>query len=111
MHAVVRNYTGAPGFADELNKHQKDIESLIGTVPGFIAYYLMKTSDGATSVTICQSRAGCAETNQRAAEWIRTNLPRLQVSAPQIIDGSVLFNFEQTGATREPAAQPPGVRH
>jgi hypothetical protein len=111
MHAVVRNYKGAPGLADELAKRQKDVESLIGTVPGFIAYYMVKTSDGATTVTVCQSRAGSEESSERASDWLRKNLPDMRVSPPQVVDGAVLFSFEQPEANRETGERQTGVPH
>jgi hypothetical protein len=93
MHTVIRNYTGTPGLADELKKHSSEIESLIAAVPGFIAYYLIKTPEGASSVTVCESRTGCDETSKLAADWIRKNLPSLKISPPQIIQGDLLFKF------------------
>ena len=93
MHTVIRNYTGTHGLADELKKHHTEIESIINTVPGFIAYYLIKTPESAASVTVCESRTGCDESSKRAADWIRKNLPSMKISPPQIIQGDLLFKF------------------
>ena len=93
MYTVIRNYTGAPGFADELKKSSKSIETEISSVPGFIAYYLLKTGDGATSVTVCEERKGCDESTTRAANWINKNLPNMKIKPPQVIAGDVSFKF------------------
>ena len=93
MYTVIRNYTGASGLADDLRKRSKDIEAEITSVPGFTAYYLLKTSDGAASVTICEERTGCDESSKRAANWLRQNMPNMKLSAPQITVGEVAFQF------------------
>ena len=93
MYTVIRNYTGAPGLADDLKKRSKDIESEIGSVSGFIAYQLLKTSDGALSITMCEDRAGCDDSNKRAANWLRQNMPSLKAGTPQTISGELSFKF------------------
>ena len=93
MFTVVRTYTGAPNLAEELKKRSKDVESEISTVPGFIAYYLVRTPDGVAAVTICDSRDGCDESTRRAANWLRHNLPTLRLHTPQVISGEVALRF------------------
>lgn len=93
MYTVIRNYTGAPALGDDLKKRSKDIETEISSVPGFIAYYLIKTSDGIASVTVCENRNGCDESTKRAANWLRQNMPNLTIGAPQIISGELAFKF------------------
>jgi len=93
MYTVIRNYPAAPKLADELLKNKQSIETEIGSVQGFIAYYLIKTAEGATSVTVCENRAGCDESSKRAANWLTKNLPNLKVSPPQVMAGDVVFKF------------------
>jgi hypothetical protein len=93
VYTVIRSYLAAPTLADDLMKRSKDIESEISTVPGFIAYYLVKTTDGATTITVCENQTGCDESTKRAANWLRTNMPDLKISAPQITSGEVAFKF------------------
>ena len=100
MYTVIRNYTGAPGFADDLKKRTKEIEAEISTVPGFIAYYLIRTSDGATSVTVCDERNGCEESTKRASNWLKKNMPNLKINPPQIIGGEVSFKFANYKTTK-----------
>jgi hypothetical protein len=93
MYTVIRNYTGTPGLGVELQKRSMDIEAEITSVPGFIAYYFLKTSEGIATVTVCEDRAGCDESTKRAANWLRQNLPNLKVNAPQVIAGELGFRF------------------
>ena len=93
MYTVIRNYTGASLLADELKRRSKDVESEISSVPGFVAYYLLKTTDGTASVTVCENKTGCDESTKRAASWIKKNLPNLKIDAPEIIAGDVSFKF------------------
>lgn len=93
MFTVIQNYTGAPGLADDLKKRSKDIEAEIGSVPGFISYYLAKTTDGIASVTLCENKAGCDESTKRAANWLKKTMPSLKIGAPEIISGELAFKF------------------
>ncbi len=95
MFAVIRHYTASPKLADELATRRKDVESLIQAVPGFAAYYMLKTADGACSITVCESRDGCTESSKRAAEYLKSNIPNLTVNPPQIIEGDVAIAFSQ----------------
>jgi hypothetical protein len=93
MYAVIRHYTGAPGFGAELTKRSKDVESIVSSVDGFVAYYLVQTTDGAASITVCEQKTGCDESTKRAAAWIKENMPNTKAGAPQIIAGDVGFQF------------------
>ena len=74
MYATVRSY-GPSDLVAQLRQHQDAVKSLMGTVSGFQAYYIVETSDGgAVSVTVCDDQAGAEESNAVAAGWIRENL-------------------------------------
>jgi hypothetical protein len=93
MHAVIRNWTGAPKLGHELKSHVTAIEAEISAVPGFIAYYMLETQDGIASVTVCESREGCEESTKRAGNWLRANLPNVTVGAPTVIGGDLVMQF------------------
>ena len=90
MYATVRSYADT-GLADTLAAHADEIRSVISGVPGFRAYYLIKTGDGTVSVTVCDDEAGAEASNRTAADWLRTNLPDLQGAAPAVASGQVLI--------------------
>jgi hypothetical protein len=93
MYAVVRNYRNAKPLFDELAKRQPEIESLLRGVNGFSAYYLVRTSDGGATITICRDQTGTKESTRLAAEWIRQNVSSVAGSPPEITEGEVLFSF------------------
>lgn len=89
MFASIRKYTGAPALADELLKHQDEVKTVLRPIPGFHAYYMLKTTDGVASLTICEARAGAEESNRVAATWLKDNLPTFANRAPEITTGEV----------------------
>ncbi len=95
MHAVVRNYsgTGAKELFDLLEARKGEVESLIRSVPGFVAYSLIRTDDGGISVTVCQDKAGTDESLQLAKNWIQENAADLDTSAPTVSEGSVIVQL------------------
>jgi hypothetical protein len=46
MYVVVRRYSG-PTVIDAVVARQADVQALISGVPGFVAYYAMRTGRGA----------------------------------------------------------------
>ena len=95
MHAVVRNYsgTGSKELFDLLEARKGEVESLIRSVPGFVAYSLIRTDDGGISVTVCQDKAGTDESLQLAKNWIQENAADLDTSAPTVSEGSVIVQL------------------
>ena len=96
MYAVVRRYSGATQLIDELARRQADVEAVIRPVPGFVAYTLIRSGDGGgASITVCEDQAGAAESTQRAAAWVRENVPAAAGSPPEVTEGEVVFRFER----------------
>jgi hypothetical protein len=100
MYAVVRTYTGLPGFARRLAQHRQEIEREIQKSPGFVAYYLVDTPDGSASVTVCQTREGVEESVRIAAAWVKENMPEAVTKAPQLAQGEVLIEVAGVTARR-----------
>lgn len=93
MFASIRKYNAAPTLADELAKHQDEIKSVLRPIPGFNAYYLIKTNDGAVSFTVCEDRAGADESNRVAAGWLKDKLPTFTSTAPEAWVGEVRMHL------------------
>lgn len=95
MHAVLRMYSGAGArkLVDLLEERKKEVEGLIRAVKGFVSYSMIRTSDGAASVTVCQDKAGTDESMRIAADWIKKNAPDLGVSPPTVVEGSVILQL------------------
>ncbi len=98
MYAVVRRYKDATPLFNELARRQADVEAVIRPVPGFVAYYLIRSEDGGISLTLCEDRTGTIESSRRAADWIRQNLPQLAGNLPEFMEGPVLFQLHQSDA-------------
>ena len=92
MHAVVRRYKGGSQVIDEVIRRRSDVEKLLRGVPGFLAYYAVKTGDGGATITICEDRAGTEESVRVAADWVRQNVPGAG-SPPEVTEGEVGLYF------------------
>ena len=95
MHAVIRSYsgTGAKELIDLLVQRKADVEGLIRGVTGFVAYTIIRTADGGTTVTICQDKAGTDESVQLARSWIEDNAADLDTAAPAVSEGPVVLQL------------------
>jgi len=92
--ATIRKYKGAAPMSDELVKHQGEITSVLQKIRGFHAYYLLKTSDGPVSMTVCDDKAGVEESNRVAATWLKDKLPTFATRTPEITTGELSFELE-----------------
>jgi hypothetical protein len=91
MYATVRTYSTSPDLADALVSNEAEVKRLITGIDGCKAYYLVRTADGAVSVSVYEDEAGASESNSLAANWLRENLPDLGASAPQVSAGEVVI--------------------
>jgi heme-degrading monooxygenase HmoA len=94
MYTVIRRYTGASELADALVQRQQEVKDLISGVPGFKAYHALRTDWGdVATITICDDRTGTDESIRRAAGWVRSNLSRVEMRPPEIIEGEIILSF------------------
>ncbi len=101
MYATVRRYEGVTDPAEAGRRVAEGFLPILREVPGFVAYYWADAGDGvmvSTSIFedleategIFEDREGVAESNRRAAEWVRENLAQLLPNPPQITAGEVV---------------------
>jgi len=95
MHAAVRTYSGSGASAlfDLLERRKEEVESLIRGVSGFVAYTLIRTDGGGTTVTVCQDKAGTDESLQVARDWIQQNASDLGAGPPVVFEGPVVLQL------------------
>ena len=93
MFATIRVYSGSSELADALVEHESDVKRLIGDIDGFKAYYLVRTADGAASVSVFEDQAGATASDEAARSWVGENLPDLNVAPPQVSAGAVAISF------------------
>jgi len=94
MFASITKYNSSPQLSDELVKHQDELKSVLRPIHGLNAYYLVKTTDGAVSLAVCDDKAGADESNRVAATWLKDKLPTFANRAPEITTGEVRFQLE-----------------
>jgi hypothetical protein len=92
MFATVRNYSDSDELADALLENESEVKRIVSAIDGFKAYYLIRTADGTTSISVYENEVGAEESNRVAAAWIAENLPDLTFSAPQISAGEVVIS-------------------
>jgi len=119
-YAVVRIYTDSGPLVGKITESEAEVRDIMNEVPGFRTYSFLDTGTGAVSVTVCESKAGTDDSIQRAAEWIKANLPDAKIAPPQIHEGEMLWRFQGDGfdtAARPHvvlrvfnAPPPPGIR-
>jgi heme-degrading monooxygenase HmoA len=90
MHATLRWYSDA-GLADRLAEHADEIRPVISGIDGFRGYYLLRTDGGTVSVSLFDSEASAAASNEAAASWLRDNMPG--VAADNVAAGEVVASF------------------
>jgi Antibiotic biosynthesis monooxygenase len=90
MYAVVRTYRARAELADVLVASAGDVKRVISAIPGFRAYYLVRTAEGAVSFSVFDDQAGAEESTTAAARWISENLPAIGGVSPQITGGEVV---------------------
>ena len=93
MYATIRSYSGGSAFADALVEHEDDIREIITPIAGFRAYYLLRTADGATTISVFDDQSGAEESIRAAAAWVGENLADVSPGAPQVTTGEVAFSL------------------
>jgi hypothetical protein len=92
MYVTIRSYSGGD-LADELVKRQDEVKGIIASIDGFRAYYLLRTADGTTSISVFDDQSGAEASTAAAAGWIAENLPDASFGAPQVTTGEVAVSF------------------
>ena len=93
MYAVVRRYSGASPLGDAMEQRQQEVRDLLTGVPGFVAYYAVRSGDQLATITVCDDQAGTAESTRRAGEWVSQNLSGVAAVTPDVTEGEVFINL------------------
>jgi heme-degrading monooxygenase HmoA len=93
MYATVRTYAGNRDLADTLAARADEVQQVIRGIDGFRAYYLLKTADGTTTISVFEDASGAEESNRAAAAWLAENLPELEIAPPQVTAGEAVLDF------------------
>jgi hypothetical protein len=95
MHGMTRSFkgNGATELANLLVSKKKDVEKLMGTIPGLISYNVILTSDGCTTFTLCKEKSGTDKSLAVAKEWLKANAGHLGLNPPIISEGKVVVHI------------------
>ena len=92
MYATVRVYTDNSELADALVANEAEVKRVVSGIGGFKAYYLLRTADGAASISVYDDQSGADQSTTAAAAWIRENLPDIGAASPQVSAGEVVIS-------------------
>ena len=92
MYATVRRYEGNAELADELKAREGEVKDIVSNIPGFVAYYLIRSGNDTVSVSVYQDESGAQQSNDAARNWLGENLPDVAPSPPQISAGDVIVS-------------------
>jgi hypothetical protein len=85
MYATIRLYAGATDPSETGRRVNERFVPLISTIPGVRRFILGGRRGGVMiSTSVFQDQSGAEESNRRAADYVRQNLPSLLPNPPQI---------------------------
>jgi hypothetical protein len=87
------DFASLPELTDALVAREQDIRNVIGTIDGFRAYYLVRTADGPTTISVFDDQAGAEASTAAAAAYIRENMADVSPGAPQLTTGETVLSF------------------
>lgn len=73
-----------------------EVRALLTGVAGFRSWGMVRTQNGAYSITVCEDKAGCDETVRIAAEWTKANVSE-SITPPTILEGETVLRFVAEG--------------
>jgi hypothetical protein len=78
-------------LADMLVSNREEVEALISGVPGVQSYYLVRTAEGCTTITVGDDESSTAASTEAAAGFLREK--GSSAPPPTIASGDVLIHF------------------
>ena len=101
MYATIRRYTlkdltkAKETFGALKQRLEEKFVPMLQDISGFHCYYVL-TPDNRELVTVSifENRTGAQESTRRAADFVRTDPVKDQLSAPQISEGDLLVSKE-----------------
>ena len=94
MYTSMRYYMGNTELVDALVANEDDVRRIISEIEGFKAYYLVRSEQGdAISISVYEDQSGAERSNEAAADWVKENLPDMEIKPPNIAAGEVALSF------------------
>ena len=90
MYASIRTYR-SDDIQEVARRAQDGFVPIVRDVPGFSAYYIVDSGDGAfITITVAEDEAGVEESVEKASEWVRENAADLVEGSPTVSNGEVV---------------------
>ena len=93
MHVVIRRWSQGAALAEALLAREAEVQEILTSVPGFIAYYALRDGDSVSTISVCDDQAGTTESTQRAGAWVREHLSHIAMAPPEITAGETFLQF------------------
>lgn len=106
MYGIIRRYTmktaqDQKAFDDLKQRIDRGFASKLQDIRGFHGYYAMNVGGKQlVTITLCDDKAGAAESTRRAADFVKTDPISDQLSSPEIIEGDLLLTKEAAAGVR-----------
>jgi hypothetical protein len=100
MHVAIRRYSADPTiFNDLMDKLNTDFVPQIKRIPGFSAYYAIKTSlETLATVSVFESEEGEKASNKLAIEFVKKNYPNMKVQRVTLDEGASIIELHAVHA-------------
>jgi hypothetical protein len=106
MYATIRRYTAKDAakaketFSSLKRRIEENFLPMLQDVQGFHCYYVVNSDDRElVTISIFENQSGAQESTRRAAEFVRTDPLKDQLSTPEIIQGELLLSKEAAVGT------------
>jgi hypothetical protein len=96
MKIAIRTYYGKNDkkLFDLMEKHQAEVNQLMGSIEGLVSYTLARNSLGGFSVTVCKDKHGILKSIKTKQNFIAQHASDLNIAAMQIIEGEVITHLD-----------------
>jgi hypothetical protein len=93
MFTTIRKYKVRRGSVEELTRRVQDgFVPLMRQMQGFKAYYLVENGpEELTTISVFNSADEALASNEKAADWVRSNVLESTRGMPEVIVGHVLI--------------------
>lgn len=106
MYGIIRRYTlkttqDRKQFDDLKHRLDDRFVPSLHDIRGFHGYYALNVGNKQlVTITLCDDKAGAAESTRRAAEFVKTDPMKDLLASPEIFEGELLVSKEAPVGTR-----------
>ncbi|MBI3969069.1 MAG: antibiotic biosynthesis monooxygenase [Chloroflexi bacterium] len=91
LYGTRRKYRIEAANVEQIVPKLPEVARLIGGAPGCAAYYIIRHSEGLSSLGLFESQQQAEQSAQVAADWVKQNLSGLVSGPPEILSGEAVL--------------------